>query len=650
MGDMCQRSASGVRIFLSATVSPRVQAPSRWTAVNALTRKAFAIAGKDGGSPFLHFLATGRSEESLATYTVAVQSLGVDEALEVPGLLHWYRRLNHNYPFLDYSKAETRAVDADLMHAYASTEDAPSLVTPWPEDGRGLAPGCIESSAGSPQAVSEQLAAGWLRLAAGFTQVRQLSHSTIAFRTSPSGGARHPTDVGIHMGPAWPQELSGSWWYDPLEHRLRRALRRHVSDASRLAADAVVFPVSSHVRRAMWRYRDVRAFRPVVIDAGHVVETLLAVIQASGWHAWWQPSVGFVDAGGDLDPLFGYVIATPTPDRPEALRGPASEADDVPTTSLRTNPLLSLVATSKELFAENHLRGNSPLAMTPGMIDALAYAIPSSRQDRPTGIDDILAAHAISPRDLEKLVSAGLLLPEADGNRLWAKTQTWSSHDWYLSLLAHCSEVAPSAVCPVAIGPLVPSPGAFPLALDQRRTTRTFTDGGLPLQAAERLLASLTVPLEGVSVILSATRAIGTLDCGTYVVVDGRCEFKSSDVPTAEDVIAAAIGQPWARGFACVVWLVPVPAPSVPGAWESALIECGRAAQRIALSLCDDPLVGVFQSPALVDDRLIGLLHDHASVDGAYMIGIGVTEAPSPSSPARFQPSALFAPHAKEVP
>src|SRR5688572_32356434 len=39
-----------------------------------------------------------------------------------------------------------------------------------------------------------------------------------------------------------------------------------------------LFRSASHVHRAMWRYRDVRSFRPVIMDAGHIVETLLAVI------------------------------------------------------------------------------------------------------------------------------------------------------------------------------------------------------------------------------------------------------------------------------------------------------------------------------------------------------------------------------------
>src|SRR6266446_6607541 len=141
---MHSASTSAVRFFLSSALSPRMQTASRWTAVNAVSCKAFAITGKDTGSPFLRFLAEGRGGEDRATFEAAAASLGIDEEIDTDGFVDWYRQLNHGYPFLDYSKAETRAVDANLMSAYAAADHAPPIVTRRDALSRVLAPGKID--------------------------------------------------------------------------------------------------------------------------------------------------------------------------------------------------------------------------------------------------------------------------------------------------------------------------------------------------------------------------------------------------------------------------------------------------------------------------------------------------------------------------
>lgn len=635
---------SAVRFFLSAALSPRVQAASRWIAINATSRKSFSISGKDSGCPFLWFLASGRDSDFTAPFEAAVKSLGVDETIASTSFLDWYRQLNHGYPFLDYSKEETRLLDTDLMAAYAATEQAPPIITERAALGRSLAHGKLEFGVSKPQEPSENLIAGWLRAAAGITQVRHLFHSTIAFRTSPSGGARHPTDLGLHLSGDWPAGLAGNWWYDPLDHKLMPTPDEHLTRVSTTSPTSAIFIVSSHVRRAMWRYRDARAFRPVIIDAGHVVETLLSVIAYTGWIGWWRPAAGFVESAGDLDPVFGYIIATPN-------KQPVDVSIDSPTLinrnttgRLRTNPLISLRAATQEVVGENHFNHGSPITLTPSMIDTLAYATPSSRNDRPTAISDIQTRYSITTAELDALVNAGLLLPEAEGDRLWTLTRMWSKHDWFLSLLAHSCEAAGSVNLPPRLVEFAHScPSSLPQALDLRRTSRALFASPLPVRVAEDLLASLAVSHNGIGVVLSTRHQLGSLECGTYLLHDGSYKFQTSTVPSEDEVMAAAIGQPWARQFSCIVWLIPDPA-SEPGHWEAALIECGRVAQRLTLAICDDPQIGIFQSPALVDNKLSDILNAHALIDGAYMIGIGMTEHNTNDETAkRFQPSSLFA-------
>lgn len=112
------------------------------------------------------------------------------------------------------------------------------------------------------------------------------SISTIRFgplihKTSPSGGARHPVEayvVAVKVDGLAP----GIYHYDTRRHRLneihrgnmrRRSIaycvgQEHVKGASALVVMTAVIP------REMWKYRTARAYRVVLLDAGHVCQTL----------------------------------------------------------------------------------------------------------------------------------------------------------------------------------------------------------------------------------------------------------------------------------------------------------------------------------------------------------------------------------------
>jgi len=612
-------------------------------AVSATSRKAYAVAGKDTGCALLGFLAAGRKGGEATQFESAVKSLGVDESIPSARFLDWYRLLNHDYPFLDYSQKDTRAIDADLMQAYAATGEAPPIITVRSGSSRSLSPGELQERLGLPQETTEDLIAGWLRAAAGITHLLRLSHSTVALRTSPSGGARHPTDLAVDLGIAWPAGLAGSWWYNPLSHNLTPRGEGHGTRPLFLPPTAAVFTVSSHVRRAMWRYRDARAFRPVLIDAGHIVETLLSVIAYTGWTGWWQPAAGFVEAAGEFDPVFGYVIASPDGQPVEILT--TCETKNVPIARrLRTNPVISLTATKLGIVGENHLRRDPLTTLKASMIDVLAYATPSSRRDRPTEASSIARKFDLSSADVLALTDGGFLLPEEEGDELWRLTQNWSKHDWFLSLAAHASEAAGSAHArPQRSAPIISCPRELPRALDLRRTSRRLSPLAIPVTKAKEFLASLKIAHIGITVMLSVRHSFGDLDPGTYLLCGDTYKFQTAVIPSDEDVVAAAIGQPWAGPFSCIAWLIPVPIIQ-PGCWEAALVECGRVAQRLTLAVCDEPAIGVFQSPALIDDKLAEILTTHASVDGAYMVGIGLTEQiVGNNAEQQFQPSSLFA-------
>src|SRR6266702_6920385 len=99
-------------------------------------------------------------------------------------------------------------------------------------------------------------------------------------KTSPSGGARHPGEVYL-MALRVQGLKPGLYHYHTAHHRLEMistnatrekawlyCARQHfVRDAAALFLMTAVFP------RTMWKYQHVRAYRVVLLDAGHLCQT-----------------------------------------------------------------------------------------------------------------------------------------------------------------------------------------------------------------------------------------------------------------------------------------------------------------------------------------------------------------------------------------
>jgi SagB-type dehydrogenase family enzyme len=106
----------------------------------------------------------------------------------------------------------------------------------------------------------------------------------LAHKTSPSGGARHPGEVYL-MAQRVEGLAQGIYHYDPVRHRLetirtgslrgkawRYCVRQqHAQDAAALFLMTAVFP------RTMWKYPASRAYRVVLLDAGHLCQTFCLV-------------------------------------------------------------------------------------------------------------------------------------------------------------------------------------------------------------------------------------------------------------------------------------------------------------------------------------------------------------------------------------
>lgn len=110
----------------------------------------------------------------------------------------------------------------------------------------------------------------------------------VMLRSSPSGGARHPTEAYVlvrHIEGVPP----GAYYYAPAEHALVRLGQRRFSgaDFARLlggqhwyAGASALVCMTSVFERTAWVYRSARVYKSLLLEAGHFCQTLLLAATA----------------------------------------------------------------------------------------------------------------------------------------------------------------------------------------------------------------------------------------------------------------------------------------------------------------------------------------------------------------------------------
>ncbi|WP_182886817.1 SagB family peptide dehydrogenase [Microbispora sp. H10885] len=111
------------------------------------------------------------------------------------------------------------------------------------------------------------------------------------FKTSPSGGARHPTEVYLYARNV--QGLDpGAYHYAAADHTLE-FLGRRLDDERLVAAvggqdwvagaGALIF-YTSVIARNQWKYTFPRVYRALMMDVGHLSQTVYLLATAAGLH------------------------------------------------------------------------------------------------------------------------------------------------------------------------------------------------------------------------------------------------------------------------------------------------------------------------------------------------------------------------------
>ena len=102
----------------------------------------------------------------------------------------------------------------------------------------------------------------------------------LPYKTSPSGGARHPIEVYL-MALRVDGLEAGTYHYQARDHFLEklpvkaspRVARGYCADQPHVAEAAALFIMTGIFSRTMWKYHMARAYRVVLLDAGHLGQT-----------------------------------------------------------------------------------------------------------------------------------------------------------------------------------------------------------------------------------------------------------------------------------------------------------------------------------------------------------------------------------------
>ncbi|MFN7112843.1 MAG: nitroreductase family protein [Alphaproteobacteria bacterium] len=535
--------------------------------------------------------------------------------------LSLYQRLVHNYPFGDYDLLETIEAEEALMEEFASTAMPPASYLP--RKGKMYLLSDIKADT-----FGDRLSK-ILDYTFGAFGTLKGKHGTFLHKISPSGGARHPSEGLVVLSEALAHIPAGVYSYDFSEKALIDSepadIRGLISKRFKDCKAAII--VRSRVERPMWRYREPRSYRPIVVDAGHIVETARLLCDHYGYECQISSPIFIGDAQGEWlkEPCLAAIAIEPN-------------NSYVPPNSIVSSPIGN---------DNNENKFPNPAAfytLNKGSLDAhvlypvvINKTIPSS---------DLLKL--FSQKETSEFLEANyILLPHKTCQSLIEGAAFWANHDWDLSLLAYLSTSTLDTPNAVSVSRGKAASAALNVSGDlinvmlKRFTDRGLTREGVDVKALSTLLSSAIQPdLLGTDIdTYVVSFSIEGLEAGVYRWdVQKNSLIKHSDAPAPTLLRAATIGQKWAtRGAASIILSHTLQAS--PSAYNTALIRLGMLGQRICLKATDMKL-GSFMTPALNDVDVSKLLKiaGRSEEKMFYLVDIGA----SPMSQEGKVPSTYF--------
>lgn len=226
--------------------------------------------------------------------TSAAKRPGIAGAI-APSAAGGYHAYTRDYPFMQMKRSDSLWADNGMMIDYTREEFQPSIFqefdclkrVPLPRVEEYL----ISRERNKPYSLLEKLFfslnyCGGARdiVHDGFNKEYHFLQLPTVRKAVPSGGGRHPTEVFVVVR-CLPGLLAGIYHYNVLRNSLDllnedpEQIRTLLPDSSSAPASILM---TSKLERAMWRYREARSWRAVLVDAGHMVHAFRFLLSTMG--------------------------------------------------------------------------------------------------------------------------------------------------------------------------------------------------------------------------------------------------------------------------------------------------------------------------------------------------------------------------------
>lgn len=204
-----------------------------------------------------------------------------------------YHESTRDYPFLDMSKGiEAMAADAAKMREYLQEDDH------RPDPYLNIDGANYNAQVDLPRSADLSLEIflhdellelsgllvgtfGEISKVPSFTDPTSLyKQMTLLHKSIPSGGSRHPLELFVTVNES-PRLRSGKYHFN-VQHNSLIPLEE-LGETNDSGAWDLTVEIAAYVERDMFRYRDARSFRAVLVDAGHADGQLAVLASFMNW-------------------------------------------------------------------------------------------------------------------------------------------------------------------------------------------------------------------------------------------------------------------------------------------------------------------------------------------------------------------------------
>lgn len=630
-----------VMVIQSKLFAPTYSGPGKWIIYNTDTNKGMLAVGKDRLPDIIPILtklsdpkndyrkiADASTIERLKSLGLAVNKDVSSIDISTNSYLKLYQNAVFNYPFRDYSEEDWLKKDNATMDYYNKLWEHPNAFTKRTGKRIKLAEVADEEIG---ELKGNEITKTFLSylLKTTFGSLGTIKNHPIDSyrRTSPSGGAKHPTEAQVYLHEALDDLEKGSYIYDVEHHALIRDKSCDECFEMNIYEKSFSIMLRSRVERPMWRYREIRSYRAILIDAGHILETIM---QLSGTHGLYTKNE-HISLGQIQNSNFEWIKEPPisvvhisTQKNPSIINKirKSNDAKILKGKEYLTNPSTYFTFKNGTLMANILWPKEESFPISFTEFELFTHCLSSRRGDRNVTYKGITYEYSIKTPRMDEIIEKGFLLPKTIASSFYHELNLWVQHNWYLNFLMYLGTHNDN---PTNLGNTFRNK-TIEISLKEfkeRKTCRDFSTKEISLAQLTSILDTLQNLEECrfVDLYINIQRVTG-LECGLYKLEQTGLTRIGESI-NSDEIQSLVIGQEWTGTGAVDVFLKTKADLNSGETYHLNMIRLGQIGQRIIMAATALGL-GAFMTPAAKDKEIINkLLLEVNNQHVFYYIGVG---------------------------